>query len=92
MGLDTSGPRTYRRQIRGLLDGGVDLLVAETLLYPHEAELIWEAAALEDVTIPMIYTFTMDPAGALFSGRGPFTAMANLMGTPFSVYIISCSL
>ena len=27
----------YRRQIQGLIDGGADLLVAETLLYPHEA-------------------------------------------------------
>ncbi len=59
----------YRRQIGGLLNAGVDLLGAETLLYPHEAELIWEAAALEGVNIPMLYTFTMDAYGCLFSGR-----------------------
>lgn len=59
----------YRRQIRGLVDGGADLLVAETLLYPHEAEMIWEAAALEHTELPMIYSFTMDPSGSLFSGR-----------------------
>ena len=27
----------YRRQIRGLIDGGADILGAETLLYPQEA-------------------------------------------------------
>ena len=30
----------YRRQIEGLLEGGIDLLVGETLLYPQEAEAI----------------------------------------------------
>lgn len=59
----------YRRQIRGIVDGGADMLVAETLLYPHEAEMIWEAAALEHVELPMLYSFTMDSSGALFSGR-----------------------
>ena len=34
----------YRRQIRGLIDGGADLLAAETLLYPQEAEAILTAA------------------------------------------------
>ena len=30
----------YRRQIRGLIDGGADLLIGETLLYAQEAEAI----------------------------------------------------
>ena len=37
----------YRRQIGGLLEGGADLLVAETLLYPQEAEAVLLAAELE---------------------------------------------
>ena len=57
----------YRRQIRGLLDGGVDLLVAETLLYPQEAEAIVTAAELECAGACM-YSFTMQPDGSLFSG------------------------
>lgn len=57
----------YRRQIRGLIDGGADLLAAETLLYPQEAEAILTAAELEGATAVM-YTFTMQPDGALFSG------------------------
>ena len=57
----------YRRQIRGLIDGGADLLAAETLLYPQEAEAILTAAELESAGAAM-YTFTMQPDGALFSG------------------------
>ena len=58
----------YRRQIRGLMDGGADLLVGETLLYAQEAEAIWEAARLENAGAVM-FTFTMQPDGSLFSGR-----------------------
>ena len=58
----------YRRQIRGLIDGGADLLVGETLLYPQEAEAILTAAELENAPASM-YTFTMQPDGSLFSGR-----------------------
>ncbi len=58
----------YRRQIRGLIDGGADLLAAETLMYPLEAEAILTAAELEGAGACM-YTFTMQADGALFSGR-----------------------
>ena len=58
----------YRRQIRGLIDGGVDLLVGETLLYPQEAEAILCAAELEGAGA-QIYSFTMQADGSLFSGR-----------------------
>lgn len=58
----------YRRQIKGLMDGGCDLLAAETLLYPVEAEAILTAAELEGAGTAM-YTFTMQSSGSLFSGR-----------------------
>ena len=57
----------YRRQIRGLIRGGADLLVGETLMYAQEAEAILCAAELEGAGAQM-YTFTMQPDGALFSG------------------------
>ena len=57
----------YRRQIRGLIDGGADLLVAETLMYPQEAEAILTAAELENAGACM-YSFTMQASGILFSG------------------------
>ena len=58
----------YRRQIHGLIDGGADLLIGETLLYPQEAEAILTAAELEGAGASM-YTFTMQSDGSLFSGR-----------------------
>lgn len=58
----------YRRQIRGLVDGGADLLVAETLMYPQEAEAILTAAELEKAGAVM-YSFTMQSSGILYSGR-----------------------
>ena len=57
----------YRRQIRGLIEGGADILVGETLLYGQEAEAILCAAELEGAGAVM-YTFTMQPDGSLFSG------------------------
>ena len=67
----------YRRQIRGLLDGGADLLAAETLLYPQEAEAILTAAELEGAGAVM-YTFTMQPDGSLFSGRDAGPVLKDL--------------
>jgi len=58
----------YRRQIHGLMEGGADLLAAETLMYPLEAEAIFTAAELEGAGAVM-YTFTMQSDGSLFSGR-----------------------
>lgn len=57
----------YRRQIRGLIDGGADLLIGETLLYPQEAEAILTAAELECAGACM-FSFTMQADGSLFSG------------------------
>ena len=67
----------YRRQIRGLIDGGADLLVGETLLYPQEAEAILTAAELEGASCSM-YSFTMQPDGSLFSGRDAGPVLRDL--------------
>ncbi len=67
----------YRRQIRGLIDGGADLLVAETLMYPQEAEAILTAAELEECGAVM-YSFTMQADGSLFSGMDAGPVLAEL--------------
>lgn len=67
----------YRRQIRGLIDGGADLLVGETLLYPQEAEAILCAAELEGAGAAM-YSFTMQPDGSLFSGADAGPVLRSL--------------
>lgn len=67
----------YRRQITGLLDGGADILAAETLMYPTEAEAIMTAAELEGAET-VLYTFTMQPDGSLFSGRDAAPILQSL--------------
>lgn len=67
----------YRVQIAGLLEGGADLLAAETLLYPQEAEAIFTAAELEGAGTAM-YTFTMQSDGALYSGRDAAPVLKEL--------------
>lgn len=67
----------YRRQIRGLIDGGADLLAAETLLYSQEAEAILTAAELEGAGA-VLYTFTMQADGSLFSGADVIPVLREL--------------
>lgn len=58
----------YRRQIHGLMEGGADMLIGETLMYGLEAEAILTAAELEGAGA-MLFSFTMQPDGSLFSGQ-----------------------
>ncbi len=60
----------YRRQIGGLLEGGADLLAAETLLYPQEAEAVLLAAEAggrqgfpSSTALPCSRTALCSPAG-----------------------------
>ncbi len=76
-GLFDSLVENYRRQIKGLLAGGADLLAAETLMYPTEAEAILTAAELEGAET-VLYTFTMQPDGSLFSGRDAAPILRDL--------------
>ena len=57
----------YRRQIRGLIDGGADIIGGETLMYPQEAEAILTAASLENASIVTL-SFVLQPDGSFFSG------------------------
>lgn len=67
----------YRRQIRGLIDGGADLLIAETLMYPLEAEAIMVAAETEGAGAVM-YSFVMTADGSLFSGQDAVPVLKDL--------------
>ena len=67
----------YRRQIRGLIDGGADLLIAETLMYPLEAEAILAAAEMEGAGAVM-YSFVMTSDGSLYSGQDAVPVLKDL--------------
>ena len=79
----------YRRQIKGLIQGGVDLLVGETLMYPQEAEAILTAAELEGVPVSM-YSFTMQLDGSLFSGMDAIPILKSLEEAGASAVGFNC--
>ena len=73
--IDTSDPANlprmtadYQRQIAALAEGGADLLAAETLMHPLEAQAILKAAAAERVSSVMI-SFACKSDGTLYSGH-----------------------
>ena len=67
----------YARQIHGLMDGGADLLIAETLMYEQEAEAIFTAAQMEGAET-VLFTFTMQPDGTLFSNQDGCKVLKSL--------------
>ena len=79
----------YRVQIAGLLEGGADLLAAETLMYPQEAEAILTSAELEGAQTVM-YTFTMQPDGSLFSGMDAGPVLKELEDSGASAVGFNC--
>lgn len=79
----------YRRQIRGLMDGGADILVGETLLYPQEAEAILCAAEMEGAGAAM-YSFTMQADGSLFSGAEAGPVLRSLEEAGAAVVGFNC--
>ena len=79
----------YQRQIAGLLEGGADLLAAETLLYPQDAEAILTAAELEGAETVM-YSFTMQPDGSLFSGMDAGKVLRELEEAGASAVGFNC--
>ncbi len=79
----------YRRQIRGLIDGGADLLVAETLMYPLEAEAILTAAEMEGAGAIM-YSFVMTADGSLFSGQDALPVLKDLADSGAAAVGFNC--
>lgn len=79
----------YRRQIRGLVDGGADFLIGETLLYGQEAEAILEAARLENAGA-VAFSFTMQEDGTLFSGHDALDTLRELEGAGAAAVGFNC--
>jgi len=79
----------YSRQIRGLIDGGCDLLIGETLMYPTEAEAILAAAEMEGAGCYM-FSFTMQSDGSLFSGRDVGPVLSELEETGAAAVGFNC--
>ncbi len=79
----------YAEQLAALRDAGVDLLVAETLLYAEEAAIILDAAA--DFDLPVLCSLTVEADGSLLFGGNVFDAAADLAAMGAAAVGVNCS-
>lgn len=80
----------YKEQIQYLVNAGVDLLVAETMINIDETLAAVDAAA--SVTdLPIICTMTVEADGSIFSGGNAVEAAAALESAGASAVGINCS-
>ncbi len=67
----------YKEQIRPLVDGGVDLLIFETFIYPEELKAAIEAAR-EVCDLPVTAQITIEESGASLTGAKPEVIIEEL--------------
>ncbi|OHD24554.1 MAG: 5-methyltetrahydrofolate--homocysteine methyltransferase [Spirochaetes bacterium GWD1_27_9] len=80
----------YKEQVKGLLDGGVDLFVIETMLDIQEmrAALI---AVKESCDLPVICTMTFAEDGLTLTGTDSLAALITLQSLGASAFGCNCS-
>ena len=81
---------TYREQIACLVDAGVDLLVAETMLASNETMVILDAAA-SVCDLPVFCSLTIEADGSLFFGGTIYDAVEELEAMGAAAVGCNCS-
>ena len=68
----------YAEQARGLVEGGVDLLVIETIFAVEEA--VWAVEGVQSVTdLPLVVSFSFDMGTRTMMGLSPTDAVAAVV-------------
>jgi len=80
----------YKRQVRGLLDGGVDLFVIETMMDIQEARAA-VLAVKESCDFPVMATITFASGGHTINGTDPLTALTTLQSLGVDAFGCNCS-
>ena len=88
IGLDEA-QAAFAEQIRGLAEGGVDLLLIETVSALNEAEQAILAAKSTAPTLPILVMVTVDEDANCLDGSSPETAAARL--TEWGADAIGCN-
>jgi methionine synthase / methylenetetrahydrofolate reductase(NADPH) len=88
IGLDEA-QAAFAEQIRGLAEGGVDLLVIETVSALNEAEQAILAAKSMAPSLPILVMVTVDEDANCLDGSSPETAAARL--TEWGADAIGCN-
>lgn len=89
-GLDEARA-AFAEQIRGLVAGGVDLLIVETITALNEAEQAILAAREVAPTLPVIAMVTVDEDANCLDGSSPETAAARLAAAGADAIGCNCS-
>lgn len=85
----------YREQVKGLLDGGVDVLLVETVQDPLQAKCA--LAAIFDVfrngyrRVPVMVQVTVETTGTLLLGADIGAALTTLLAYPVDVVGMNCA-
>ena len=82
----------FRLQIEGLVAGGVDLIIIETMVAMDEAEQAIAAARLVAPNMPVFAMVTVDEDAACLDGSSPETAAMRLTRAGADVIGCNCSL
>ncbi len=80
----------YQEQIQGLLAGGVDLFVIETMMDIQEARAAL-IAVKENCDLPVLVSMTFDQGQRSLTGTDPVTALITLQSLGADVVGCNCS-
>ncbi|NLM12091.1 MAG: dihydropteroate synthase [Clostridiaceae bacterium] len=80
----------YKKQVIGLLEGGVDLFVIETMMDIQEARAAL-IAVKETCDLPVIVTMTFERGGHTINGTDPITALITLQSLGADAVGCNCS-
>lgn len=80
----------YKEQVSGLLAGGVDLFVIETMMDIQEARAAL-IAVKESCDLPVLVSMTFDESGKTLTGTDPVTALITLQSLGADVVGCNCS-
>lgn len=80
----------YKEQVKGLLEGGVDFFVIETMTDLQEARAA-VIAVKESCSLPVCVTMTFDEDGRTLTGTDPVTALITLQSLGADAVGCNCS-
>ncbi|HBF33508.1 TPA: 5-methyltetrahydrofolate--homocysteine methyltransferase [Candidatus Sumerlaeota bacterium] len=80
----------YKEQVRGLLEGGVDFFVAETMMDIQEARAA-VLAVKETCDLPICVSMTFNEDGRTLTGTDPVTALITLQSLGADAVGCNCS-
>lgn len=80
----------YKAQVKGLLDGGVDLFILETMMDLQEARAAL-LAVKECCDLPVMASVTFEPNGFTLTGASPSSVILTLQSMGADVVGCNCS-